>query len=183
MCADNPPMEPTANDPVDPSQWNEDTMAGEPLAELPAVVELLRRRCGVDFSGYKTTTLTRRVRHRMAQEQVGAGAQYLRRLETDEAERQALCGDLLIHVTEFFRDTSAFAYLAEVVLSSDVLDDEWHLLVETRREPTSCPTCGAVALPPKTCASGRRAAPRGRRPTPWPCWRWMWPDAWGSMAM
>ena len=109
-------MEPTANDPVDPSQWNEDTMAGEPLAELPAVVELLRRRCGVDFSGYKTTTLTRRVRHRMAQEQVGAGAQYLRRLETDEAERQALCGDLLIHVTEFFRDTSAFAYLAEVVL-------------------------------------------------------------------
>ena len=116
MCADNPPMEPTANDPVDPSQWNEDTMAGEPLAELPAVVELLRRRCGVDFSGYKTTTLTRRVRHRMAQEQVETGAQYLRRLETDEAERQALCGDLLIHVTEFFRDTSAFAYLAEVVL-------------------------------------------------------------------
>ena len=42
-------MEPTANDPVDPSQWNEDTMAGEPLAELPAVVELLRRRCGVGW--------------------------------------------------------------------------------------------------------------------------------------
>ncbi|MGL4808155.1 MAG: CheR family methyltransferase, partial [Giesbergeria sp.] len=109
-------MEPTAKDPDDPSLWNEEAAAGEPLAELPAVVDVLRRRCGVDFSGYKMTTLTRRVRHRMAQEQVEVGAQYLQRLEADEGERQALCADLLIHVTEFFRDAAAFAHLAEVVL-------------------------------------------------------------------
>jgi hypothetical protein len=31
------------------------------------------------------------------------------------------------------------------VAASEVLDGEWHLQVETRREPTGCPTCGAVA--------------------------------------
>ena len=41
--------------------------------------------------------------------------------------------------------TGVFVLPGFRVVSSDVLDDEWHLLVETRREPTGCPTCGAVA--------------------------------------
>ena len=37
--------------------------------------------------------------------------------------------------------TGVFVLPGFRVVSSDVLDDEWHLLVETRREPTGCPTC------------------------------------------
>ena len=44
-------MEPSADVPEDVSQWTEG--ADEPLAELPAIVDLLRRRCAIDFSGYK----------------------------------------------------------------------------------------------------------------------------------
>ena len=108
-------MEPAVHDPEDASQWSEGT-GDEPLAELSAIVELLRRRCAVDFSGYKTTTLSRRVRHRMIQREAADGAAYLQRLGADEAERQALCSDLLIHVTEFFRDPAVFARLADEVL-------------------------------------------------------------------
>ncbi|MBA4113023.1 MAG: hypothetical protein C0492_06645 [Verminephrobacter sp.] len=108
-------MEPAVHDPEDASQWSEGT-GDEPLAELSAIVDLLRRRCAVDFSGYKTTTLSRRVRHRMIQGEAADGAAYLQRLGDDEAERHALCSDLLIHVTEFFRDPAVFARLADEVL-------------------------------------------------------------------
>ena len=108
-------MEPTVHDPEDASQWSEGA-GDEPLAELAAIIDLLRRRCAVDFSGYKTTTLSRRVRYRMAQGELADGAVYLQRLGDSEAERNALCSDLLIHVTEFFRDPAVFAQLADEVL-------------------------------------------------------------------
>ena len=41
--------------------------------------------------------------------------------------------------------TGVFVLPGFRVVSSEVLEGEWHLLVETRREPTGCPTCGAVA--------------------------------------
>src|SRR3990167_3365838 len=108
-------MEPAVHNPEDASQWSDGT-GDEPLAELSAIVDLLRRRCAVDFAGYKTTTLSRRVRHRMIQGEAADGAAYLQRLGDDEAERHALCSDLLIHVTEFFRDPAVFARLADEVL-------------------------------------------------------------------
>jgi len=107
-------MEESVHDPEDASQWSDG--AGEPLAELPGIVELLRRQCAADFSGYKTTTLSRRIRQRMAQGQLADGAAYLQRLGDDEVERDALCSDLLINVTEFFRDPGVFAQLADEVL-------------------------------------------------------------------
>ncbi|WP_119966653.1 EAL domain-containing protein [Simplicispira lacusdiani] len=106
-------MEEPVHDPEETGQWSDG--AGEPFAELPAIVELLRRRCAVDFSGYKVTTLSRRIRQRMVQP-ASDGAAYLQRLSEDEAERNALCSDLLINVTEFFRDPAVFAQLAEEVL-------------------------------------------------------------------
>jgi len=102
------------HDPEAASQWNEG--AGEPLVELAAMVELLRRRCMVDFSGYKSSTLLRRIRQRMLQSAAADGRAYLLRLEDDMAELQALCSDLLINVTEFFRDAAVFAQLADEVL-------------------------------------------------------------------
>ncbi len=108
-------MQQAVHDPGDASQWSEGA-GGEPLPELPAILDLLRRRCALDFSGYKTSTLSRRVLHRMAQCEAADGAAYLRQLGDDETQRNALASDLLIHVTEFFRDAAVFAQLADVVL-------------------------------------------------------------------
>src|SRR3990167_2998029 len=83
-------MESAVHDPEYASQWSEGA-GSEPLAELPAIVDLLRRRCAVDFPGYKTPTLSRRVMHRMTQGEAADAGAYLQRLGDDEAERNALC--------------------------------------------------------------------------------------------
>ncbi|HRP95002.1 MAG TPA: EAL domain-containing protein [Rhodocyclaceae bacterium] len=98
------------------AQWDDTDADPSLLPGIAALVETLRRRCGVDFSGYKPSTLVRRVRRRMALLQCDAMAAYLARLAEDETEREALCQDLLINVTEFFRDGEAFSLLAERVL-------------------------------------------------------------------
>jgi transposase len=41
--------------------------------------------------------------------------------------------------------TGVFVLPGFRVVAGELLDGEWHLQVETRREPTGCPTCGAVA--------------------------------------
>ncbi len=110
-------MESTAPDPAEFDPSNTPSESEESLIELPALVDVLRRRSGVDFSGYKPATLTRRVRHRMGLVQAEGVAAYLQGLESDDAECQALCADMLVHVTEFFRDPQVFNHLSETVLT------------------------------------------------------------------
>jgi len=98
------------------SQWEECSGNDELLRELGAFVDLLRRRCSLDLSGYKASTLSRRIRQRMALARSEDPLVYCARIAADEAERDALCQDLLINVTEFFRDPAVFALLADEVL-------------------------------------------------------------------
>jgi two-component system CheB/CheR fusion protein len=83
---------------------------------LTTIIELLRSRASQDFTHYKKATLLRRIRRRMAL----AGAQeiddYLKTLQKDGAELELLAKDLLIHVTQFFRDPAAFDALAKSVI-------------------------------------------------------------------
>ena len=65
---------------------------------------LLRNQVGHDFSGYKTKTFLRRVQRRMQVLQLDAIADYVERLRQDPREVKALFRDLLINVTNFFRD-------------------------------------------------------------------------------
>ncbi|MBI5544072.1 MAG: protein-glutamate O-methyltransferase CheR, partial [Deltaproteobacteria bacterium] len=91
--------------------------SAEEVAEgLARVLELLRRRTGHDFHRYRRQTIQRRVRHRLLCCQQPGMEDYLRLLESDPREPEALVQDLLISVTSFFRDPEAFAYLAEHVL-------------------------------------------------------------------
>lgn len=62
----------------------------------------------VDFSGYKESTVWRRIERRMATTRCSDVEAYLVYAEKDPAELDALCKDILISVTEFFRDRSAF---------------------------------------------------------------------------
>ncbi|MBX3633636.1 MAG: EAL domain-containing protein [Simplicispira sp.] len=107
-------MDAPLHPPDDSAQWTES--ATEPLPQLGEMLDLLRRRCAIDFSGYKVATLTRRVRQRMlclAQEDPAA---YLAQLHEQAGEREALCAELLVNVTEFFRDAGVFRQLTDAVL-------------------------------------------------------------------
>lgn len=79
--------------------------------ELQRIFNLLRRTSQVDFSGYKLATVQRRLnRRRLLRRQENLG-DYLRLLQRDPEELQALYNDLLINVTQFFREPEAFESL------------------------------------------------------------------------
>jgi two-component system CheB/CheR fusion protein len=77
---------------------------------------LLRSHTGHDFSQYKETTLLRRLERRMALHQLEQGEDYLRHARTNPAELDALFRDLLIGVTNFFRDPEAFKVLESALI-------------------------------------------------------------------
>lgn len=76
----------------------------------------LRAAVGHDFSGYKRTTLIRRVERRMHVLGIGSGSTYLARIKSDAEECEALFRDLLINVTRFFRDAELFERLRTQVV-------------------------------------------------------------------
>jgi hypothetical protein len=116
-------MDPQPLAPEDADQWLEAVV--EPLPQLSEMLEVLRRRCGIDFSGYKTTTLTRRARQRMARLSVLRPEDYLEMLQEQGGEREALSSELLVNVTEFFRDTEVFRQLEEQVRPTCCAAGRW----------------------------------------------------------
>ena len=76
----------------------------------------LRKRCGHDFSQYKESTIARRVERRMKALQIETAEHYVRVLEEQPEECDRLFKDLLIGVTQFFRNPEGFEALARDVL-------------------------------------------------------------------
>src|ERR1700680_3570812 len=87
-----------------------------PPDRLTEVVDLLRTNTSHDFSLYKPGTLLRRIERRMALAGADDSGGYLDRLRQDPGELELLAKDLLINVTSFFRDSSAFELLAKDVI-------------------------------------------------------------------
>jgi two-component system CheB/CheR fusion protein len=85
-------------------------------ARLPSICEILHRATGHDFSRYKTGTLSRRALRRLVQRGFSSVDQYLERLATDPSEPAFLLNEILIGVTQFFRDRDAFDYLGTHVI-------------------------------------------------------------------
>lgn len=83
---------------------------------LNSVFNLLRKACGIDFTHYKPNMVARRIERRLMFNQSLDLAGYIRQLESDPAELNALYKDLLIGVTRFFRDPAAFDRLEKDVL-------------------------------------------------------------------
>ena len=96
--------------------------AGRPeqtIDELwPEIYSILSNQIGHDFSGYKTKTFIRRVQRRMQVNQLATVEGYVQRLRQDSHEVGALFRDLLINVTNFFRDAAAFESLNALVVTS-----------------------------------------------------------------
>ncbi|MDP3650582.1 MAG: chemotaxis protein CheB [Rhodoferax sp.] len=80
---------------------------------LKKVFVLLRSQTGHDFSGYKPGTIHRRIERRMAVHQVPDVDSYVKYLQQAPSEVDALFRDLLIGVTNFFRDPEAFQVLED----------------------------------------------------------------------
>lgn len=83
---------------------------------LQNVFILIRSATGHDFSQYKTNTLHRRIERRMAVHQIHKMPEYVTYLQKNPAEIKTLFKDLLITVTNFFRDPKAFEALYEKVI-------------------------------------------------------------------
>jgi PAS domain S-box-containing protein len=86
-------------------------------ADLRAILEILRTGAGHDFRSYKPGTLVRRLRRRMALKKVATFGDYGRYLEDHPGEILLLRKDLLIGVTEFFRQPRAWDLLREKVIA------------------------------------------------------------------
>jgi len=80
------------------------------------ICAILRNQLGHDFSGYKQKTFLRRVQRRMQAARLQSLEGYVERLRQDPKEVSALFRDLLINVTNFFRDAEAFKVLEEKVI-------------------------------------------------------------------
>jgi two-component system, chemotaxis family, CheB/CheR fusion protein len=106
-----------ARSPEPPSRAAERPGTPVPPAEgLAEIFAHLRDRTGADFSTYKEATVERRVRRRMALGRIRSVAEYARFLRREPAEVDALYEDLLIKVTEFFRDPKTFERLKTRIL-------------------------------------------------------------------
>jgi two-component system CheB/CheR fusion protein len=89
----------------------------EPTDEsFEALLRYMRDSRGFDFTGYKRTSLVRRVRHRMDHAGYDTFDQYLDVLQASSEEFSALFNTILINVTSFFRDPDAWDFVRTDVI-------------------------------------------------------------------
>jgi len=82
---------------------------------MKRIFSMVRARTGRDFSGYKISSITRRIEHRMAVSQIETIGNYLKLLRENPTEIENLVKDFLIQVTSFFRDMEAFEALKQEI--------------------------------------------------------------------
>lgn len=95
-------------------------------SEMTHILMHLRTITGQDFSLYKKSTIGRRIERRMLMHNIDNVELYLRYLKDNPAEAHILFKELLINVTNFFRDTNAFEVLQKEILPQlciGMLDD------------------------------------------------------------
>ncbi len=85
-------------------------------SQLGAVFALLRTRTGHDFSGYKRSTLVRRLERRMHLLRHKDLPEYIDYMRSNVQEAEFLVKELLIGVTNFFREPKVFAMLRSKII-------------------------------------------------------------------
>src|SRR3984957_7835273 len=82
---------------------------------LASIIALLRIKIGHDFSKYKEKTVIRRIQRRMQVLQTDTVPAYIARLREEPLQVELLFRELLIGVTQFFRDPDAFDALGAAI--------------------------------------------------------------------
>ncbi|HEV7979247.1 CheR family methyltransferase [Amycolatopsis sp.] len=91
----------------------DDTIKDDPFE---ALLSYLKESRGFDFTGYKRTSLMRRVRRRMGQIGIDDFGEYIDLLQVNSEEFAALFNTILINVTAFFRDPDAWDFIRNDVV-------------------------------------------------------------------
>src|SRR4051812_13136261 len=84
--------------------------------QLESLLQFLNHQRGFDFTGYKRSSIQRRVAKRMEEVGISSIQDYLEHLELSADEFTELFNTLLINVTAFFRDAPAWEYLRDEVV-------------------------------------------------------------------
>ncbi len=98
---------------VTDAEMEDDASTSEAFENL---LQYLKNARSFDFTGYKRSSLKRRVERRLQEIQVPSFADYIDYLEVHPDEFSQLFNSILINVTGFFRDPMMWDYLTETVL-------------------------------------------------------------------
>lgn len=103
------------NRPIPVTHHPESPLALSTIAGINRVLMQLRSNTGHDFSLYKKSTIQRRIERRMAAHNIDDIDIYARYLKEHPLEVSLLFKELLINVTNFFRDPEAFRQLQQTI--------------------------------------------------------------------
>lgn len=87
---------------------------------LSRIFLLLKKHTHVDFTQYKVTTIKRRIQRQLMLLKIDSTGKYADYLSKNEGALDALCEDIFIHVTEFFRDPDSFQAVTRQILQRQV---------------------------------------------------------------
>ncbi len=111
-------------------------------SEFEALLNYIKHNRGFDFTGYKRSSLMRRVHKRMQAIGIENYSDYLDYLEVTPEEFVQLFNTILINVTSFFRDRSVWDYVCSEIIPR----------IAARKEPTE-----PIRVWSAACASGQEA--------------------------
>ncbi|MCU0535584.1 MAG: protein-glutamate O-methyltransferase CheR [Hydrococcus sp. Prado102] len=92
--------------------------------EFEALLDYLKHERGCDLSGYKRTTLERRLQHRMQEINVVSYQDYIQYLQNHSEELKTLLDTVFINVSSFFRDRDIWDYLASSIIPRIIASKE-----------------------------------------------------------
>ncbi|MBL8242331.1 MAG: EAL domain-containing protein [Bryobacterales bacterium] len=84
-------------------------------SEIEQILEKINLATNIDFRGYKSNTISRRIQQRLVATRCQSLKDYISLLDANHDEAQSLAQNCLISVTSFFRDDAAFDALAAAV--------------------------------------------------------------------
>ena len=112
---------------VDASKGSSASQKADTLLDIEGferIIALLRQETPHDFTPYKSGTLHRRIKRRMALSGTVDAKAYLTLLQQNPAECRLLASDMLINVTAFFRDKKVFDLLESTVIPQIIQQNE-----------------------------------------------------------
>lgn len=129
--------------PFSQQPWIGEEQLKKQMDLIGKILAIVQSRTGVDFNFYKETTIFRRLERRLTINQISKVEDYLTMLQENGKEADALYQDLLIGVTNFFRDQPAFDFIQNNIIPEifkNATDNQlrvWSVGCSTGDEPYS----------------------------------------------